>query len=352
LPAALPAKEKTFTVVIDAGHGGHDPGAKGAIVEEKVVNLSVALKLGNLISERMDDVNVVYTRKTDRFIGLDERAVIANNIKANLFISIHANSLDVKRNRKNRLITGAETYTIGPANSEESMEVAKRENAVILLEKDYLQKYEGFDNSAESYIMISSMNQQHMEQSIRFASDIQKAFRDAKRNDRNVRQAGLVVLRRTSMPSVLVELGFLSNQEEERFLKSTEGQNILAKAIYNAFSVYKREYDKNKSVTASPPTAQKQPAANQPAAQLKKEDKVYRIQILASKVKIKSNAKQLKGYKDVDIIESDGYYRYLYGKSKDISIIQELHKKVVKDFKDAFIVSFTPENSNKQQKAK
>jgi N-acetylmuramoyl-L-alanine amidase len=355
MPVVSAAKEKTFTVVIDAGHGGHDPGAKGAVVEEKVVNLSVALKLGNLISERMDDVNVVYTRKTDRFIDLNERAAIANNCKANLFISIHANSLDLKRNKKNRLITGTETYTIGLANSEESMEVARRENSVILLEENYLQKYEGFDNSAESYIMISSMNQQHMEQSIRFASEIQKFFRQAKRNDRDVRQAGLVVLRRISMPGVLVELGFLSNLEEERYLKSTEGQNTLAQAIYNAFSVYKLEYDKNKSMTV-PPTAsaQKQPpAAGTASVQSQKEEKVYRIQILASKAKIKPNAKQLKGYKNVDIIEANGYYRYMYGKSSDLRAMQELHKKVTKDFKDAFIVAFTTDNKNdKQQKTK
>ena len=352
MPVVLGAKEKTFTVVIDAGHGGHDPGAKGANVEEKVVNLSVALKFGNLIAEKMDDVNVVYTRKTDRFIDLDERAVIANNCKANLFISIHANSLDLKRNKKNRLITGAETYTMGLGNSEESMEVARRENSVILLEENYLQKYEGFDNSAESYIMLSSMNQQHMEQSIRLASEIQKSFIKAKRNDRGVRQERFVVLRRISMPGVLVELGFLSNVDEERYLKSTEGQNALAQALFNAFSLYKTEYDKNKSVTV-PPTAsaqKSQPAAR--TAQPQKEEKVYRIQILASKAKIKPNSKQLKGYKNVDVIEGNGYYRYMYGKSSDLRAMQELQKKVTKDFKDAFIVAFTPDNNNDKQQTK
>jgi N-acetylmuramoyl-L-alanine amidase len=350
MPIVLLAKEKTFTVVIDAGHGGHDPGAKGAIVDEKVVNLSVALKLGNLISERMEDVKVVYTRKTDRFIELDERAAIANNNKANLFISIHANSLDLKRNKKNRLITGAETYTMGLANSDESMEVARRENSVILLEENYLQKYEGFDNSAESYIMISSMNQQHMEQSIRFASEIQQSFIKAKRNDRGVRQASFVVLRRISMPGVLVELGFLSNIEEERYLKSKDGQNTMVQALYNAFSVYKLEYEKNKSVTVPPASSvQKPQPAARASAQSPKEEKVYRIQILASKAKIKPNSKQLKGYKNVDVIEGNGYYRYMYGKSSDLKAMQELHKKVTKDFKDAFIVAFTTDTNNDKQ---
>jgi N-acetylmuramoyl-L-alanine amidase len=300
----------------------------------------------------MEDVNVIYTRKTDRFIGLDERAVIANNNKANLFISIHTNSLEIK-NKKSRLVNGAETYTMGLASSEESLEVAKRENSVILLEEDYLQKYEGFNpNSAESYIMISSINHQHIDQSIRFASEIQKSFKKAKRNDRDVRQAGLVVLRKTSMPSVLVELGFITNEAEERFLSSAEGQKELAKAIYNAFVIYKREYDKNKKVTASQPKPVTQSTSKETASQPKNETKIYKIQILASKAKITLNSKQLKGYKNVEVLEANGYYRYMYGKSTDLRATQELHKKVVKDFKDAFIVSFTIDDSSKTTKTK
>jgi N-acetylmuramoyl-L-alanine amidase len=209
----LYAQEKAFTVVIDAGHGGHDAGAMGSIINEKEINLAVALKLGNLISENLNDVKVVFTRKTDRFIELDERANIANRNKANLFISIHTNSLEIK-NKSSRLVSGTETFTLGLARTEENLEVAKRENSVILLEEDYQQKYEGFDpNSTESYIIFELMQNKYMEQSVSFASEIQKVFKSAKRSDRGVKQAGLLVLRKASMPSVLVELGFISNTD-------------------------------------------------------------------------------------------------------------------------------------------
>lgn len=340
----LSAKDKTFTIVIDAGHGGQDPGALGAGVDEKTINLSIALKFGNLISKNMDDVNVVYTRKNDVFIGLDERTVIANRNKANLFISIHANAMPGKSSRSRRT-KGTEIYVMGLASSEESLDVAKRENSVIQLEKDYRQKYEGFNDSAESYIMISQGNREHLEQSIRMATETQKAFKEINRNDRDVRQAGFLVLRRASMASVLIEVGFLSNAEEEKYLKSAAGQNELALALYKAFAAYKHEHDKYRSIITRSQPVRSQPAKQQGKAAAAVTSKVYRIQILASKEKFAPGSQRLKGYKDIEIIESNGYYRYLYGRSTDYDTIHELHKKVVRDFKDAFIVSFITTNS-------
>ena len=243
---ALQAGEKTFTVVIDAGHGGKDPGARGTIINEKEINLSVALKLGKLIEEHHDDVRVIYTRKTDRFIELDERANIANRNKADLFISIHTNAV-----KRGSLVKGTEIYTLGLARSDENLEVAMRENSAILLEDNYQQTYEGFDpNSSESYIIFEFMQNKHVEQSISLASEVQKCFTSANRVNRGVRQAGFLVLRKTGMPSILVELGYISNREEERFMKTENGRNTLAKALYNAFTKYKRDYDRRQGALA------------------------------------------------------------------------------------------------------
>lgn len=242
----LQAGEKTFTVVIDAGHGGKDPGARGTIINEKEINLSVALKLGKLIEEHHDDVRVIYTRKTDRFIELDERANIANRNKADLFISIHTNAV-----KRGSLVKGTEIYTLGLARNEENLEVAMRENSAILLEDNYQQKYEGFDpNSSESYIIFEFIQNKHVEQSITLASEVQKCFTSADRVNRGVRQAGFLVLRKTGMPSILVELGYISNREEERFMKTENGRSTLAKALYNAFTKYKRDYDRRQGALA------------------------------------------------------------------------------------------------------
>ncbi len=195
-----------FVVVIDPpGHGGKDGGAVRGIYKEKDINLAVALILGDLIEENLKDVKVVYTRKKDVFIDLDKRAQIANKAKANLFISIHTNSTAAK----STTASGADTYILGLTRSAENLEVAKRENSVILLEDDYSTKYEGFDpNSTESYIIFEFMTNKYMEQSLKFATHIQKDFKNvAKRTDRGVRQAGFLVLRKSSMPSVLIELG-------------------------------------------------------------------------------------------------------------------------------------------------
>lgn len=229
-----------YTVAIDAGHGGKDPGALGFYSKEKTVNLAVALELGRLIEQNCKDTKVLYTRKTDVFVELDERAQIANRAKADLFISIHANS--TPQGRKGTRKSGAETYTLGMHRAAENLEVAKRENTVITLESNFEKKYEGFDpKSSESYIIFELMQDQNMAASVSFAKEIQKQFRNtAKRPDNGVKQAGLLVLARTSMPAVLVELGYINNAAEEKYMNSKQGISALAKSIYNAFVEYKK----------------------------------------------------------------------------------------------------------------
>ncbi|WP_102407966.1 N-acetylmuramoyl-L-alanine amidase family protein [Parabacteroides bouchesdurhonensis] len=387
---SVDAKEKTFTVVIDAGHGGKDPGARGTVINEKEINLSVALKLGRLIEDKNEDVRVIYTRKTDRFIELDERANIANRNKADLFISIHTNSV-----KRGSAAKGTETYTLGLARSDENLAVAMRENSAILLEDNYLQKYEGFDpNSSESYIIFEFMQNKHMEQSISLASEIQKSFVLVKRANRGVRQAGFLVLRKTSMPSVLIELGYISNQEEERFLKSADGQSKLAQAIYMAFNQYKRDFDRKrgalsgknlpttdvssanqlnkksdgKKLSQNPPpgseedirrkhnevaqskqTTSRQLKLPQQTVQSTSSNRVntdtkgkviYKIQILTSDKKLPANSKLFKGYKNVNFYKEKGLYKYTYGETTDFDSIRKMRRVVAKDFKDAFIVAF------------
>ena len=226
-----------YTLVIDAGHGGKDPGAMNKAGKEKNINLAVALALGKLVEKNCPNVKVVYTRKTDVFVELDERANIANRAKADLFISIHTNATAAKVGPR-----GTETYTLGMHKAAENLAVAKRENSVITLESNYEQKYEGFDpNLSESYIIFELMQDKNMENSVKLAGLIQKQFRTtARRVDKGVHQAGFLVLRATSMPSVLVELGYLNNPNDAAYLTSTAGVNALAKSIYNAFVAYKK----------------------------------------------------------------------------------------------------------------
>ena len=356
------AEGKDFVVVIDAGHGGKDPGAKGKSINEKTINLFVAQKLGSLISQNHKDVKVVYTRKTDVFVDLDERANIANRNKADLFISIHTNAV-----KRGSAVAGTETYTLGLARTDENLEVAMRENSAILLEDNYLQKYEGFDpNSSESYIIFEFMQNKHMEQSISLASEVQKSFVSAKRKNRGVRQAGFLVLRKTGMPSILVELGYISNPAEEQFMKGAEGQRRLATAIYNAFTKYKREYDRKKGGVSgnvfTAPLIEIKEENNQvePVEAPKNEAKtvtkkvgektssskelkgvvIYKIQILTSDKKLSANSKLFKGYKNVDCFVEKGIYKYTYGEMSDFNAIRKLRRQVARDFKDAFIVAF------------
>ena len=225
---------KIKTIVIDAGHGGHDAGCLGASSREKHVALDIALKLGKMIETNYPDINVVYTRKSDVFIPLHERANIANRAHADLFICIHLNA-------GGKTAYGSETYVMGNHKTESNLDVAKRENATILLEDDYLKKYDGFDpNSPEANIIFSLYQSQFMSQSLLFASNIQDEFTEyAGRNNRGVKQAGFLVLYKTAMPAVLIECGFLTHEPEEKFLASDKGQNTMATAIYRAFKEYK-----------------------------------------------------------------------------------------------------------------
>lgn len=338
-----------FTVVIDAGHGGRDSGAPGSKIKEKQINLAVALKLGTLISTRFEDVKVIYTRKTDRFIDLDERAEIANRAKADLFISIHTNAVE-----KGSSARGTETYTLGLARTQENLEVAMRENSAILLEDNYLQKYEGFDpQSSESYIIFEFIQSKHVEQSVGLASEIQKAFRTAGRVNRGVHQSGFLVLRKTSMPSVLVELGFISNKNEEIFMSSAAGQAKLAQSICDAFGKYKKEYDRKRGLLSAPGGPEKREVRRQPPVTTVTETKpsrvtpsqnagkvVYKVQILTSERKLPAGSRLLKGYKPVDCYRENGLYKYTYGESTSFDAIKKVRKQLLKDFKDAFIVAF------------
>jgi N-acetylmuramoyl-L-alanine amidase len=249
----IPIIKPTFTVrtvVIDAGHGGKDPGCHGDKYKEKDVALAVALKLGSYIEENMKDVKVVYTRKTDVFVELQERAEIANRAKADLFICIHCNSACVrdkklKRDVCNEEANGAETYVMGIKNEKGKLDIAKRENSAILLEDNYVKKYNGFDpNSDESYIIMSMFNDVYLTQSLSFASKVQRQYgTKTGRVDKGVKRASLWVLWRTYMPSVLTEIGFLTNPEEEHFLGSAKGQDYIASGIFRAFREYKDELE-------------------------------------------------------------------------------------------------------------
>ncbi|MFA6923554.1 MAG: N-acetylmuramoyl-L-alanine amidase [Bacteroidales bacterium] len=230
---------KIKKVVIDAGHGGNDPGCVVNGCYEKTITLSVALKLGKYIEKNFKDVEVIYTRKDDNFVELHQRAEIANQNKADLFISIHCNA------NPSSTPFGVETYVMGNHRSKANLEVAQKENASILLEDDYLKKYNGFDpNSAEGYIIFSLYQNAFLEQSLTLASKVQKQLKDrVSRYDRGVKQAGFLVLFKTTMPSILIETGFLSNPDEAVFMSSTKGQEYIALAIYRAFKEYKSEVE-------------------------------------------------------------------------------------------------------------
>lgn len=363
------AEAKDFIVVIDAGHGGHDPGAIGKISKEKNINLNVALKLGKLIKNNCPDVKVVYTRDRDIFIPLDRRAEIANNAKADLFISIHTNAL-----ANNRTAKGASTWTLGLAKSDANLEVAKRENSVILYESDYKTRYAGFNpNSAESYIIFEFMQDKYMSQSVHLASLVQKYFRNTcKRADRGVHQAGFLVLKASAMPSILVELGFISTPEEERYLNTENGTASLANGIFRAFLTYKREQEIRLNGSSNTITPEEVPVpaetANSPASKVEKERSsleepkpevqrppknekdavaqtgpsniVFKIQILTSSRPLAKNDKRLKGLKGVDYYKEDGIYKYTYGASPDYNKVLRTKRSITTQFKDAFIIAF------------
>lgn len=379
-----------FTLVIDAGHGGKDPGAIGRFSREKNINLAVSKAFGELVESNCPDVKVVYTRKSDVFVPLDRRADIANKANANLFISIHTNALPGKT-----IARGAETYTLGMARAQANLDVAKRENAVILVENDYKERYQGFNpNSAESYIMFEFMQDKYMEQSVNLAKLIQKEFRTTGgRPDKGVHQAGFLVLRQTSMPSVLVELGYISTHDEEAFLNSQNGIRKMSRSLYNAFIEYKRKHSpketnntpatsaqRNQAITsvdtleaasttakASNEDEQKKQSAQSEIASLIQETRqdpsslsttekhvkdgsktksaaeeqpVFKIQLLVSTRQLHTGSTQFKGLAPVDFYKEGNYYKYTYGATTDYQEIVKTKNKIATRFKGAFIIAF------------
>ena len=368
LVVAMAAK-KNFTLVIDPGHGGHDAGAIGTFSKEKNINLNVALAFGRLVENNCSNVKVIYTRKNDVFIPLHQRADIANRNKADLFISIHTNALP-----KGAKATGLETYTLGMHRASDNFDVAKRENSVILIEKDYKQHYEGFDpSSSESYIMFEFLQDKNMAQSVELAKMVQKrTCAAAARPNKGVKQAGFLVLRETSMPSCLIELGFISTPSEEQFLNSDEGIANMGRGIYQAFCDYLSKYDKSFTVPFKPELSRQeldekpQPAVEETREERKEETKeerktapaekpanqeekqkvnqdeapVFKVQILTSNVKLKSGSRQLKGQEDADFYKDGNIYKYTVGASTNYNEIYRLRKQLLSKFPEAFIIAF------------
>ena len=345
--------EKNWVIVIDAGHGGKDPGAIGTTnSREKNITLAVALKTGEYIEKNLENVTVIYTRKTDVFVELQERAAIANKNHADLFISIHANA--VGANARN--IQGAETFIMGLTRDKENIEVAMKENQVILLESDYSTKYEGFDpTSPESYIMFSLMQNIYQQQSINLASKIQDQFKNrVNRIDRGVKQAGFLVLYMTTMPSVLIELGFITHPAEERFLTSTEGQDYLASAIFRACREYINEIDRRSGIstvreeekTAATTTTTTSTntlttvATNTPAAEIPTTDEIiFRVQIVSATSKIDMRPANFRGIDDLYEIAENNRFKYATGQFASYTEAVEFRKKIDKTYPDAFVIA-------------
>ncbi len=362
-------RNHSFTVVIDAGHGGHDAGTVANGLREKDVNLAVALRVGRLIKSRHPDVKVLYTRDKDNFVTLMGRAEFANKNNADLFISIHANSQE-----RGSGAYGTETFVMGRERNNKNMAVVQRENSVILMEKDYKTVYKGFDpRSTESYIMFELIQNVHQDQSIRLAQQIQKRFVSKGRHDRGVKLGNLAVLVFSAMPSVLVELGFVSNPAEAQYLKSEAGRDELASAIAQGFTRYKEDYDRRSGRTPVPRPAEDDNSASETtpdvsaqedtAATAEQPERVtpqtntakpaaksqtrtsraakitYKIQIFTSKTKLKAGDKQLKGYK-VTTEQRGKRFAYLTGSASSEAEARKLQRKVRKHFPDAFIVVY------------
>lgn len=373
------ANKNTFTLVVDAGHGGHDTGAVGSISKEKNLTLKFALAFGRLVEQNCPDVKVVYTRKTDKFVELYRRAEIANQAKADLFISIHINSLP-----KGRVARGFQTYTLGTSKRTgkqtgvlQNLEVAKRENSVIFLEKDYKQTYQGYDpNSTESNIMFEFVQDKNMENSVELAKYMQKYVCQATgRQDMGAQQDNLAVLRLSSMPGALLELGFISTRDEEDFMNSASAENLYARGMFNAFLNYRKRHGGNitipymkiddpvpevpvaetkvepievKSVSAPEPepapevvSPQPEPAKPSKSEQAAADDApVFKVQILSSSSKLKAGHARFKGLSDVEYYQDGGMYKYTVGSSTNYNEIYRLRKEVAQKIPEAFIIAF------------
>ena len=374
---------RQFTLVIDAGHGGHDAGAKGSFSYEKNINLKMALAFGRYVEKNCPDVTVIYTRKTDVFVPLHKRADIANKNRADVFISIHTNALP-----GGRIARGMETYTMGMRRSNEKLSAAQRENAVITYESDYKERYEGYDpNSPESAIMFEFIHDKNMAKSVELAKHVQKSVcSTANRPDKGVKQDVFLVLRETSMPACLIELGFITTPDEERLLNDDASIDNIARGIYSAFAKYKndnysgvivpfvapKESDKgslptlipqddadkqknrnaarNAETTASKPqlaTSQPRRAAaktvNAPAGTSKADDDdapVFKVQIMANATKEAKNSPRFKGYDGIDMYEEGGMYKYTIGASTNYNAINRLRASLATEFPGCFVVAF------------
>lgn len=331
LPLALDAQtSKIQTVVIDAGHGGKDAGALGKKAKEKDITLAVAKKTGEYIKQNYPDVKVIYTRKSDIFVELMERARIANRNNADVFISIHCNSV-----ANAPKTCGVETFVMGEHRNSANLNVAKRENASILYENDAQSNYDGFDpNSTEAYIAFSFIQSEFKHRSLELAELVQNELVDkAKRHDRGVQQAGFLVLYKTAMPSILVELGFISNPVEEAYMTSAEGQDYLASAIFRAFSTYKTNYEKD-SVDLQ------QESACEPVVD-KNKGIVYKVQFSTKNRPVDNPQSVYKNLRDVDYYEHNGMFKYTAGcftsKADADAYLQEV---ISKGYTDAFVVKF------------
>ena len=333
------SKEKPFTLVIDPGHGGVDPGALGKSAKEKDINLKVSKLFAEMVEEEYPEVRIIFTRTTDVQIPLVKRANIANDANADLFISIHSNA------SKSRSAKGCETFTLGAGSSAEAKAAAMYENEVSLSEENFEEIYKGFDpRSSESYIIFELMRGQDMERSAELAQMVQKGMvKNSKLYNRGVSSAGFLVLHRTVMPKILVELGFISNREEEKFIASKEGQRKLAKGIFEGFKEYYTLYGKQQSST-SKITKKSDKKADETSA-IKSQPKaesgtpVFKVQIFATDTKLKSNDKRLKGVK-ANYFKEGSWYKYTYGESTDYNEILKKKKEISKKFSQAFIIAF------------
>jgi N-acetylmuramoyl-L-alanine amidase len=326
--------DKIWVIVIDPGHGGKDPGALGSMSREKDINLAVALKTGEYIEQNIKNAKVIYTRKDDSTVDLMERPKIANKHNADLFISIHANWA------KSKSVMGAETYIMGHAKDQANLEVAMKENEVILLEDDYSTKYEGFDpKSPESYIMFTLMQKVFQEQSTDLASKIQTQFRErVARNDRDVKQAGFWVLFTTTMPSVLIETGFITNPDEEKFLNSQQGQDYLASAIFRACRDYINEIDSKTGTSFGSPDPVVKPDSSQPSLS-PGEEIIFMVQITSSLSKTELRPENFNGLRDVVEIPVEDRFKYATGSFSDYADAVGYRKKIEADYPGAFVIA-------------
>lgn len=324
------SKELT-TIILDPGHGGKDPGALGRRSKEKDIVLNVALKVGKLLNDSLPSLNVVFTRNTDVFIPLDQRAKTAASNSADIFVSIHANST------KDKTVMGSETYLLGQHRSKDNLEVAQKENSVVTLEENYEAKYEGFDpTQPESIITFAGLQSDYINKSIDMAVSLQKGFAKLGRVDRGVRQAGFLVLRQVAMPSVLIELGFISNADEEKYMMSDDGQTELAESIYFSIKAFKSNYDGRKVVIKSEAETVKVESKSAPAVDLWPEGVNYRVQVAAARNKVEIDS---LGAPVSTIVDGD-VTKYMVGICTSLDDAQKLQEQLKAKYAGCFVVAF------------